>query len=30
MWAVECTVLEKVTGECASRVYNALLKQQLI
>lgn len=26
---VDYTVLEKVTGECASRVYNALLRQRL-
>ena len=26
---VEYTILEKVTGECASRVYNALMHQHL-
>ena len=26
---VDYTVLEKVTGECASRVYNALMRQHL-
>ena len=26
---IDYTVLEKVTGECASRVYNALMHQQL-
>ena len=26
---IDYTVLEKVTGECASRVYNALMRQHL-
>ena len=26
---IDYTVLEKVTGECASRVYNALMHQRL-